>query len=131
AAACFRRTLELDPEFHPARLELAVQLLDLGRAGEAIPHLEYLRTKDPTNPRVPVYLAQGLKQVGRQTEAQALLDDAIARAPNFGPALAERGDLFLSGGKIEEAENLLSRATRLEPGDYATNQKRSQCLMQP
>src|SRR5262249_38986205 len=64
AAAAFKHALELDPQLDMARLQLAVQLLDLLRAAEAVPHLEYLQQQQPDDPRIPVYIAQCTDQMG-------------------------------------------------------------------
>jgi tetratricopeptide (TPR) repeat protein len=130
AAASFRRALECDAEFDPARLELAIQLLELLRGGEAIPHLEYLLTRDPGNLRISVYLAQCKDQLGQQAEAETILDEVLERDPNFMPALAERGRLALREGKIESAERLLSRAAKFDRGDYSLHYMLYQCLAQ-
>jgi tetratricopeptide (TPR) repeat protein len=130
AAVCFRRTLELDPEFHQARLQLATFLLDRLDCDEAIQHLEYLRKKIPGTPRILVTLAQCHYQKGRQTEAEALLDEALAEDPNCSSALSERGKLLFQDGKIAAAEPLLRRASQLEPSEYATNHLLFQCLSQ-
>src|SRR5262249_23362006 len=118
AAAAFKHALELDPQLDPARLQLAIQLLDLLRAAEAVPHLEYLQAQQPDDPRIPVYLAQCQFQMGKQAEAEAILDDVLAREPDFPPALTERAKLaMLRPGHMAEAESLLRRATRLDPSD--------------
>jgi tetratricopeptide (TPR) repeat protein len=130
AAVSFRRTLELDPEFHQARLQLATYLLDRLECDQAIQHLEYLRTKVPGTARILVTLAQCHYQKGRQAEAERLLDAALAEDPNCASALSERGKLLFQDGKTADAEPLLRRATQLDPSEYATNHLLLQCLIQ-
>jgi tetratricopeptide (TPR) repeat protein len=130
AAASYRRALECDAEFDPARLSLALQLRDLLRSNEAVPHLEYLLTRDPGNLRIPVYLAQCKDQLGQQAEAEAILDDVLTRDPDFAPALAERGKMALDKGQLELAERLLSKAAKHDLGDYSIHYRLYQCLTQ-
>jgi tetratricopeptide (TPR) repeat protein len=130
AALQFRRALELDPEHEEARERLAVQLLDLLRAHEAIPHLEYLRDRRPDNWRIPVLLAQCKDQMGQLAEAEAILDSLLEREPNYPPALAERGKMALRDGRVQDAEQWLVKATNLEPGDYSVHYMLFQCLVQ-
>ena len=130
AAAAFKHALELDPELDMARLQLAVQLLDLLRAAEAVPHLEYLHEQEPDDPRLPVYIAQCKDQMGQQDEAEAILDKTLIDFPDFPPALTERAKIHMRSGQRGEAEKLLRRATELDRGDYTAHHMLFQCLWQ-
>lgn len=130
AAAAYKQALELDPQLDPARVQLAIQLLDLLRAAEAVPHFEYLQAQQPDDPRLPVYLAQCQDQMGKQAEAEAILDAVLAREPNFPPALAECAKLAMRTGRLAEAEVHLRKAARLEPSDYTIHYMLYQCLVQ-
>jgi tetratricopeptide (TPR) repeat protein len=130
AAAAFKHALELDPQHDPARLQFAIQLLDLLRAAEAVPHLEYLQQQQPKDFRIPVYLAQCKKQMGELSEAEKILDTLLESNPNFPPALTERAKLFMDAGQLGEAEPLLRRATRYDPNDYTAHHMLLQCVWQ-
>jgi tetratricopeptide (TPR) repeat protein len=130
AAAAYKHALELDPQLDPARLQLAVQLVDLLRAGEAVPHLEYLQKRLPEDLRIPVYLAQSKDQLGKQAEAEKILDDLLEKNDSFPPALTERAKFFMRSGQLSEAEKLLRRAVRSDPGDYTAHHMLFQCLWQ-
>ena len=54
---------------------------------------------------------------GRTEESRAALDECLQRFPEFAPALAERGAIAQQEGNDREAEDYLSRAIRLAPGD--------------
>jgi predicted Zn-dependent protease len=128
AAAAYRKAVEIDPYYDEARLRLAGTLIDLGRGGEALPHLEYLRPRLPDNPEVAVGLARSLDLLARQAEAVEVLDDLLGRQPNHAAALAVRGRLALQAGRLEEAEGLLRRAVALDPGTYSTRYQFYTCL---
>ncbi len=128
AASFYRKAVEIDPQHDEARLRLANTLVDLGRGGEARPHLEYLRARQPDNPQIGVRLAQCKEILGQQAEAARELDAVLAAHPDFPSALAERGRLALAGGQLEEAEAFLRRAVSFEPGTYSTRYHLYTCL---
>src|SRR5262249_29275689 len=130
AAGAFRRALEIDPEHDEARLHMATQLIELLRGGETIPHFEYLQTRRPENLRVPILIAQCKDQIGQHAEAEAILDDVLARNPDFAPALSERSKIALRDGQTRQAEQWLRRASRVEPSDYSIHYMLYQCLVQ-
>lgn len=130
AADAYRRSVEIDPEQDAARLHLAALLLDLAQPQEALPHLDYLRQRQPDNLEVLVNLARCHDQLGDAPEAMKLLDEAIARQPRFPQALAERGRIHLRDQHLAEAEADLREATRLEPSNTVTQYQLSQVLAQ-
>lgn len=128
ALCTYRRAVELDPEFDDARARLAVNLLELVQASEALPHLEYLVSRRPDNPAYRVELARCQAQLGAHDKALELLDEVLARRPDHGPALAERGIQTLQGGRAADAEPFLRRACALMPADYQLHYQWLQCL---
>lgn len=66
------------------RMRLADALVEAGRAPEAVPVLEAaLRGIHSDDASIQVRLARALLESGRAGEARELLDDVIARNPNF------------------------------------------------
>ncbi len=131
AAAAFRRALEIDPELDEARDRLAQMLLDINQPAEALPHIEYLRRRRPNDSGLAVLLAQCLDLLGRQEEAERLLDEVLARHPDFGAALGLRGKLALQAGQYAEAETWLRRAQERGPGgDTSLLPAQQKCLFQ-
>jgi predicted Zn-dependent protease len=129
ALASYRRALEADAELDEARSRLAVLLVTMGQGGEALPHLEYLRRRDPDNPSVQVYRARALDLLGRTGEAETALDEVLARYPHHGAALTARGSLALRAeGQSADAERWLRQAAELEPGDYQAHYLLHQAL---
>jgi tetratricopeptide (TPR) repeat protein len=130
AALAFRRALEIDPELDEARDQLAVVLVEMHQAPDALPHLEYLRRRRPDNPAVAVYQAQCYDLLGRQSEAAEVLDEVLAKHPNYPSALAERGKLALNAGQQDQAETWLRRALAVAPGDATVLPQLQKCLVQ-
>jgi tetratricopeptide (TPR) repeat protein len=128
AVASYRRAVELNPGYTDARLRLCGRLLDIGQGAEALPHLEHLGRRRPNNPVVQVYLARCKDMLGRQGEAEKILDDLLARQPTFAPALAERGTLAVRSGQLEEGERWLRQASKQDPGDFQIHYQLYQCL---
>jgi tetratricopeptide (TPR) repeat protein len=130
AIVSYRRVLQLDPEQDEARLQLGELLLDLTQAEEARPHLEYLHRQKPGNVKAAVTLAHCYDLLGRQPEAEEILDDVLQRNPNHSAALFQRGRMALRAGQTAEAETFLRRACALEPGDFQAHYQLYQCLVQ-
>jgi tetratricopeptide (TPR) repeat protein len=128
AIADFRRVLAVDPEMDEACLRLCESLMHLGLSEEALPHLEYLSQRHPNNLKLQVYLARSHDRLGRLDKAEQILMDLLARHPDYGPALAERGKLALRAGRTIEAEKWLRQAILLEPGDVPAHYQLVLCL---
>lgn len=127
AAAAFRRAIEVDPDFHPPRLNLASVLLELNDPAGALPHLQYLHQCLPDNLTVKLRLGACLEQLDRHAEAAELLDAVLAVHPEHPLALAERGKVARRTGQLEKAEALLIRACD-RSGDYAAHYQLYLCL---
>jgi predicted Zn-dependent protease len=113
-----RRAITLDPEHDDACLHLGDCLVEISRPGEAEGYLTALRRRRPHDPAVLVSLARCQNTLGRAGEAAALLDEVLARAPKYLPALAARGQLALQEGDLRVAQRCLRTATDVAPGDY-------------
>jgi tetratricopeptide (TPR) repeat protein len=130
AIAAYRRALEIDPELDEARDKLAAVLVETNQPREALPHLEYLCRQRPNDPALAVRLAQCRDLLGEQDEAARLLDEVLARHPDFQSALAERGKLALHAGQYAEAEGWLRRGSAAAPWDAALLEQLQLCLKQ-
>jgi tetratricopeptide (TPR) repeat protein len=126
--AGYRRVLQLDPDYHSARVQLATALLETKQYQEALAQLEALR--QPANTEALVLMAQCQDALGRPDEAKQLLDQALAQAPHDAAALAERGRLAVRDGQPEEAEAWLRHALTHAPGHYQARYHLAQCLLQ-
>jgi len=128
AVASYRRAVELDPEHEEARLGLAIVLLESKSFAEAGGHLEHLRRCQPDNLRVQVGVAQCRDALGDVDTALRLVDDVLARQPEYAPALSLRGQLALERGEYAEAETWLRHAVDRAPGDHPARYNLVLCL---
>jgi tetratricopeptide (TPR) repeat protein len=130
AETSYRRAVEHDPDHEEARLGLAVTLLDGRNFAEAVEHLAFLRPRQPDNLSVTVGLAECRANLQETDEAVRLVDEVLAREPEYGPALSLRGRLALDAGQAEEAETYLRQALDREPSNHRTLYSLVQCLRQ-
>ncbi len=70
---------------------------------------------EPTSLRPYLALAEIRRHSGRDDEALALYESALAHAPDFGPAWMHKGVLLAKKGRIDEAGVALARAVELLP----------------
>jgi tetratricopeptide (TPR) repeat protein len=130
AVASYQRVLQLDPEHDEARLKLTGALMEQRAFTQMEAHLEHLRRRQPDNLEVLVRSAACCVFLGRVQEAVRLLDDVLARDPDFAPALAERGKIALEQGEYPVAEKMLRKAVEGNPGDHPSRFRLVQCLQQ-
>ncbi len=130
AEKSYRRALELDPDHEEARLGLAVALLMGKSFARAAEHFKHLRQCQPDNGRVQVGLAECLDGLGQHAEAVQLVDDVLARCPEFAAALSLRGQFALRDGQWAEAESWLRQALRHNPMDHRAHYGLVRCLEQ-
>jgi tetratricopeptide (TPR) repeat protein len=126
----YRRAVELDPDHEEARLGLAVALLMRNSFARAAEHFQHLRQCQPDNVSVQVNLAECLDALGQTAEAVRLVDDALARQPEYAAALSLRGQLALKSEQWTEAENWLRQALRRNPTDHRARYSLALCLEQ-
>jgi tetratricopeptide (TPR) repeat protein len=83
----YRITIELQPDFSAARLELAKNLLYAGRSQEAIPALlPALRLEDQNTPIAMMFLAQAYVNLGDRATARKYLEQAHQYVLRNGPS---------------------------------------------
>jgi predicted Zn-dependent protease len=130
ATTSFRRAVELDPEHEEARLGLVKCLLEAHEFAEAAEHLEYLWKSQPENLGVLVDLAECRDALGDRAEATRILDEVLARQPEFAAALALRGRLAFESGQPEQAEGWLRKAVVHDPSNHRARFNLASCLRQ-
>jgi tetratricopeptide (TPR) repeat protein len=124
----YQHVLAIDPELEEVRLRLCESLMYLGLTNEALPHLEHLSRRRPGHLKIQVYRARCYDRMGHSDEAEQILMAVLARQPDYGPALAERGKLALRAGQSREAEVWLRQAVEREPGDIQAHYQLVLCL---
>lgn len=132
AFADYRRALELAPDHDRLRLRVAELTLQAQNGGpaEAVGHFETLRKKGSVLPAVLLGLAQCRKGLGETDEAQRLLGELAAAAPDFVPGLIERGKQALEARQEEQAETLFRAAVARDPFNPLVNYHLYLCLIQ-
>jgi tetratricopeptide (TPR) repeat protein len=125
----FRRALAIDPAHHDARLHLALVLAPEAPL-EAAWHYQFMLQQSPPDwPKIHEALAAIYRTSGQYAEASRLLDEVLAVEPDNIGALVERGALATDEGQFDRAEQWLSRARALAPGDSRTNFALASCLL--
>jgi tetratricopeptide (TPR) repeat protein len=117
AATPLRRVVELDPDRDEARYDLARSLMEINRFEEALAHLEYLQQKSPSIDQ-QVRMARCQQGMGQTRRARQMLEDVLATAPEYGPALLTLGRIQMQNGQLDDAETTLRHAARVQPFDY-------------
>jgi tetratricopeptide (TPR) repeat protein len=101
-----------------AHIELAEQLVKLGRHPEALDALGHGYATEP--PLATAVRAEAEWSLGSSEKAAALLDGALARHPDALPLLRLRGQLHIKAGEWAQATPLLERATQADPADLVS-----------
>jgi predicted Zn-dependent protease len=57
-AQWMKHAIDLQPDYFPARLHLALLLITIGHGSEAVPHLRYVLKMDPENKEALQILAK-------------------------------------------------------------------------
>jgi tetratricopeptide (TPR) repeat protein len=119
AAAGFRRVIELQPDFVRAHDNLGLCLEALGRFEEAIASFGQavnLNRRQPSrSPWPALNLGTLLLKLGRITEAEPYLREAVQLGPGLAQARLRLGALLEKRGALQEAIEELRRAAELDP----------------
>jgi tetratricopeptide (TPR) repeat protein len=100
-----------------------------GMAGEAgIGALARSLRRQPDNPDANYCYARCLRLLGRNQEAEQLLDRLLASQPPHAKALGMRAELALDAGRDQEASELLVRAIELDPSNHSQKYSLFLCL---
>ena len=129
-AELFRRVVELQPDFAPARFALGTTLVPMASAivlgsstidyeilDDAIGHLRRAVELDPDNSNYVYWLGRALDVRGHEDEALEYLDKAIEMAPDFAKAHKRRGLVLAERGDVDDATAAFERARELDPAD--------------
>jgi predicted Zn-dependent protease len=122
------KALALEPERHHVRQRVVELLLQENRTADALPEAEELCRRQPDSPDANYCYARCLHLLGRDQEAEKLLDQLLADHPRHAGALGLRGQLAFEAGKTPQAADLLKRAMDLEPANRELKYKYLLCL---
>lgn len=115
---CYRRALEISPEYPAAHNNRGTVLKDLGRLEEAeVSYRQALRIT-PEWAEVHNNLGTVLNELGRPGDAVDSYRRAVQLNPEAAEAYSNLGALLRDCGELEEAESSIRRALQIRP-DYA------------
>lgn len=116
AIACYRKAIELKPEYADAHGNLGVALRSLGRLEEARACYERALACNPGSSATHGNLAVVLSAQGKVEDAIAHCRQAIALDAANAAAHSTLGSAMAAQGRIEEARACFEKAVELQPG---------------
>jgi tetratricopeptide (TPR) repeat protein len=112
AEAAFQRAVRAAPQNYRYWANLGLYYADQRRYEEAVRALRTAVEKNPRDAAVRDYLGQMLQGLGREDEARAEFEAAIAAEPAFAQAYINLAALYLRKGQPERARPLLATVAR-------------------
>ena len=116
AVACYRRALELRPDYAEAHNNLGVAFKDQGKLDEAVACWRRALELEPDYAEAHGNLGVAFKEQGKLDEAVACCRRAVELKPDDAEAHNNLGVAFKEQGKLDEAVACYRRALELEPG---------------
>src|SRR5580704_13798791 len=129
AAARYAEVLRADPANADALYYLALISCQHGRFAEGAELARKSLASDQKQARSHVILGRALHALGRNDDALASFDRAIALAPDLAPAYANRADVLSKIGRNAEALDSYDRALALAPDSVADWMNRGVALI--
>ena len=116
AVSRYERLFEQGGDNADTRFNLAELLRHAGRYEEALPHYERSIAQGASQPEIALTnMSVTLTDLNRHEEAQASLEQALARNPRFVPALYNLGLLHEEYGRIDESRELFLKVLGQAP----------------
>ena len=124
ALAAFEKAVRLAPKDPVAQTRLGAELLDQGKAHEAIPHLREAARLDPESQSALWNLLRALSQDGQQEQAAAVRKtlaglmrnkEEDSRNAQAAIQLNNQGATLQKAGKLQEAMGKYHEALKLDP----------------
>ncbi len=110
------RCLELAPDFHLARYNLAALLTRQNRLPEALGEVRRLLAAEPTNPNYLLLESNVLVQMGDHAQALGVLERVLETHPDQPRAQMNYGHTLKTVGRLEESIAAYRRCIALQPG---------------
>lgn len=115
AIACFRRALELKPDYLTAALNLGSTHFAAKDYTAALAAFDRALEIDPGSALARAYRADSLRELGQMREAIRGYEEALQADPGLAHAVGNLGLTLLGIGQPERALELARRGTELEP----------------
>src|ERR1700761_1804337 len=115
AAAFYRRVLDHDPSRLEALVNLANLLRSQGQFQTALAILAPALARHGNAPELWLTIGSTWREMGDADQAETHYREALARAPDFAPALSNLADLLADKGDTLDALALYDRALLAEP----------------
>jgi tetratricopeptide (TPR) repeat protein len=107
AQGYFLRALKLDPEFLPARKNLAIGCFNLNQCDLAVPELERIGKNENTRPMASMFLGMIAGKRKRYDEAIPRLEQAAELVRQHPPAMFSLAHSYFEAGQTEKALRIL------------------------
>jgi serine/threonine protein kinase/predicted Zn-dependent protease len=111
----FKRAIELQPEYAPARFGYTALLAARGRVDEAIRESEVARELDPYSPLAEMNYGRALFYARRYDEAEGYFRGKLEERPDYPQFLHMMGYVLLQQGRLDEAVATLERLHSARP----------------
>lgn len=129
AQRVFLEILRGEPTHGPANSMMGLLHLQHGAAAEALPFLEAAARRQ-ADPSTLTNFGLALHQAGRQEEALAAFDRALAANPELFAALFNRGNALMVLGRLDDAVASYDRALTSDPKFAGAHFNRGEALRQ-
>jgi tetratricopeptide (TPR) repeat protein len=110
------KLLEIAPDYHAARYDYVLSLVDLHKHAQAKQQAELLMAQEPNNRGVFVTYAGILLALGQVDEAIERYQKLLTTTPEDAELNQSLGHAYKTAGRQEEAVNSYRAATRVRPG---------------
>ena len=117
AGVDYKKSIQANPNFDPARLRLAEIYLEDKSPLEAKEHIQVLFSKSPNNPQIQSLYAQLLYWEGNCIESRKYFEKAKKFLPDDGPIIRGLATIDIESGNTESAIVLLNELLSRDPGD--------------
>ncbi|MCH7990741.1 MAG: tetratricopeptide repeat protein, partial [Planctomycetes bacterium] len=117
--SCFKKAIELKPDYDEARYNLGTSQLACGQLSEAIDNYRKAIELDPNNLDFRCSLATTLRHQSRYEEAAQILREGLQIDPSHADTHFGLGYIYQSEGKHDDALRCYHDATRVNPDHRA------------
>jgi tetratricopeptide (TPR) repeat protein len=119
AASAYKRALQADPRYGPARVALVQAQVRRGDPASALVEVQKLAQEMPNNAEVNLQLGELLLRKGDTVAAVEPLEKAVAGLPGNASAHAYLGRAYLFTGQRDDALGAYRKAVELAPKNLA------------